>query len=539
MMVRKVSVVVVALVLLGAAPASGALKYRYVGEIKDAATSPTSSYAHFGVATDAQGRIYVTDFSVAPTLKAQIKVYSAYPELKLIRTFGDYGITAGKLAFPFAVTVDPAGRVYVVDFGRQRLLVFSSYDSGNAFLSEFSASGGLPILGAFGATTDSNGNVYTTEIYGNSVRVFSSYPGNAQLGTVGSSGSGSGSYNFPMGVALDAQQNIYVTDYINKRVNIYGPFSAGAGFISSFGGAGTGNGQFLGPAGVALDASGRAHVVDSTSNRVQAFSSRATGSTFITSLGSKGSGSGQFNAPWAVATYSNLVYVADVKNGRIEVLSFGEAPSQSTDLSLMIKERGSGGSGESKIRVCFQCQVTIHGKLKEQDGGDAIGGATLEVQAKSLAVGSSWQVIRTVETDGDGEYSLNYTAPQSRRVRVSYEGDADHDASSATGRVSVEDTSSFRVRKKGGKLIFSGKIRSASYQSTNKRRPGKMVALAFKSADSDWRTFSLLRASSKNGRFRLAYKPRRTGTLFFSAQVVHDFDDAFADGRSRVLQVSL
>ena len=67
--------------------------------------------------------------------------------------------------------------------------------------------------------------------------------------------SGSGTLNFPLGVAVNASTGqVYVTDYMNNRVV---RFAADGTFRTSFGSLGSGNGQFNQPIGIGVNAWGR------------------------------------------------------------------------------------------------------------------------------------------------------------------------------------------------------------------------------------------------------------------------------------------
>jgi tripartite motif-containing protein 71 len=91
-------------------------------------------------------------------------------------------------------------------------------------------------------------------------------------------------------------------------------------FISKWGTSGSEVGQFMGPAGLAVDSNDNIYVTDRDNDRIQIFTSNGT---FIRAIGSQGSEDGQFNRPEGVGVdpYSNtgLVYVGDTGNSRIQV----------------------------------------------------------------------------------------------------------------------------------------------------------------------------------------------------------------------------
>ena len=101
---------------------------------------------------------------------------------------------------------------------------------------------------------------------------------------------------------------------------VYRKFTKDGQFITKWGTSGSEVGQFMGPAGLAVDSDDNIYVTDRDNDRVQIFTSNGT---FITTIGSQGSEDGQFNRVEGVGVdqYSDtgLVYVADTGNSRIQV----------------------------------------------------------------------------------------------------------------------------------------------------------------------------------------------------------------------------
>src|SRR5262249_12169883 len=59
----------------------------------------------------------------------------------------------------------------------------------------------------------------------------------------GNAGSGDGEFNSPIGVAVDANGNVFVADWENQRVQ---KFTNTGAFLAKWGSAGSGDGQFSG-----------------------------------------------------------------------------------------------------------------------------------------------------------------------------------------------------------------------------------------------------------------------------------------------------
>jgi DNA-binding beta-propeller fold protein YncE len=73
----------------------------------------------------------------------------------------------------------------------------------------------------------------------------------------------------PCGLALDSQSNLYITDTVNNRIQV---FNANGKFLKSFGSPGKDDGQFDHPTGLAFDPlNHELYVADALNNRIQRF----------------------------------------------------------------------------------------------------------------------------------------------------------------------------------------------------------------------------------------------------------------------------
>ena len=95
------------------------------------------------------------------------------------------------------------------------------------------------------------------------------------------------------------------------------PASESYELVDEWGSNGSGDGQFLEPYGLAIDKEDNLYVSDaSTNQRIQKFTSEGV---FITKWGNWGSENGEFISPWGIDTDSEgNVYVADMYNDRIQ-----------------------------------------------------------------------------------------------------------------------------------------------------------------------------------------------------------------------------
>ena len=136
------------------------------------------------------------------------------------------------------------------------------------------------------------------------------------LGDFGGYGEGDGKFIRPTSIALDSQQNVYVSDEWLQRISI---FNKKGQFLDKWGTAGSKDGEFNRPSGLAFDKEDHLYLVDSGNNRVQVFTKDGK---FLDKFGNEGSGNGEFNLPWGITIDDHgNVYLADWRNDRIQKFS--------------------------------------------------------------------------------------------------------------------------------------------------------------------------------------------------------------------------
>ena len=129
----------------------------------------------------------------------------------------------------------------------------------------------------------------------------------------GSYGEDDGKFVWPMGITLDRDDNVYVSDEWLNRISI---FTKDGTFLRKWGKPGSGDGELHGPSGMAISNDGTMFLVDSKNHRVQKFT---LDGRYLGQFGSFGNGPGQLNMPWGIALDKDgQVYVADWRNDRIQ-----------------------------------------------------------------------------------------------------------------------------------------------------------------------------------------------------------------------------
>ncbi len=131
---------------------------------------------------------------------------------------------------------------------------------------------------------------------------------------VGEFGIGRGYFDKPVDVVEDRDENIYVVDRGNNRIQV---LDRRGTFVREWGGRGFSPGSFDGPSAIALDpVSGNLFVVDTGNHRIQKFDPYGK---LLMTLGRLGSGPGDFNKPADVAIdRKGNIWVADAGNDRIQ-----------------------------------------------------------------------------------------------------------------------------------------------------------------------------------------------------------------------------
>ena len=132
----------------------------------------------------------------------------------------------------------------------------------------------------------------------------------------GEQGLSVGKFNGPWGVAVNANDEIAVTDQSNHRVQI---FSSEGKFLRSFGKKGDNAGELNNPRGITFHNNGNIFVADSFNHRIQIFSGEGK---FVGSFGEKGNVDSQLDIPSGLSVDSEgNIIVADVGKKLIKIFS--------------------------------------------------------------------------------------------------------------------------------------------------------------------------------------------------------------------------
>ncbi len=293
-----------------------------------------------------------------------------------------------------------------------------------SFVGPFGGDGGPATQANLNAPTDlaldSSGNIFFTDQRNRRVRkispagIITTVAGSGFGGSTGDGGPATdASFDTPVGLAVDAGGNLYISDATSHRVR---RVFAG-GFTQTF--AGTGVADFTGdggaatsaalntPQGLTLDAAGNLYIADARNHRIRKVTPGLTIST-IAGTGTPGFAGddgpavqAQLNFP-AALTFdpAGNLFVADLQNRRVRKIALVGPPALSADMTS----------------VAVGAQITFRvGGTPRQPAVIAYSRANSgagSVQGQTLLLGSDAQVLTSGTVDQSGTFAFRLSVPR-------------------------------------------------------------------------------------------------------------------------------
>lgn len=310
------------------------------------------------------GKIYVCD-----TQNTALTVFDMRKrEVRLIGVSGE-----GKLSKPVDVAIAPDGYKYVADTQRPAIYV---YDPKDRFVRVMGQSDFRPV----GLAIRGN-ELYTTDFKNHRILVFDRRSGDL-LRTIGQPGQGKGELGGPLGIAIDPEGNIYVSEIVNCRIQKFSPDGKS---LKTFGNRGDQPGTFTRPKHIALDGDGNLYVVDTAFQNVQMLDKNFKP---LMAFGGHGNFPGYMDLPAGVAVcdvdvdlFKEFVHPAfDAKrivlvtnqwgDNRLAVYAMGELKPGKTvndiaaSRSIIPQDWAGGGPGGASTKPAVG-PVDIHDKPKD------------------------------------------------------------------------------------------------------------------------------------------------------------------------------
>ena len=214
------------------------------------------------------------------------------------------------LVRPYSVATDSHGRAVIADPGAIGIHIVDFDDQKYKFISH--REGKEPLMTPQCVAVDQQDNIYVTDSEAGKVFVFNA-AGKFQR-VIGSLKGGEGFFKRPTGIAVDSSaQRLYVTDTWRDRIYV---LDLAGHVLETIGKRGQGNGEFNFPTELRLTADGLV-VVDAMNFRVQVLSRDGA---FRYAIGQAGTAAGQLFRPKGTGVDSEgHIYIADAQNRLVQV----------------------------------------------------------------------------------------------------------------------------------------------------------------------------------------------------------------------------
>jgi len=261
----------------------------------------------YGLAVDSKGLLYVADTKVGAIFIFNTETH----DVQLIK----HGVDA-QFSSIFGLAIDDNDQLLVTDGNLHHVLVF---DPNHKLRARFGD--GLLEEPAGIAIDTENRFIYVADTGLDQIVVFDA-DSFKPLRTIGTAGrqhtlTTPGDFSKPTNVAVDQDGNLYVSDTLNNRVEI---FDADGKFIRTFGKNGDGPGDFERPKGIAIDADGHIWVADPMLCQLKVFT--ADGQPLM-AMGGFGLLPGQFQAlTGLVIDKSNRIFTTEQLPGRVQMFRY-------------------------------------------------------------------------------------------------------------------------------------------------------------------------------------------------------------------------
>ena len=246
-----------------------------------------------------QGKLYVCDVG-----KGMVEVFDFEN-----KTFG-YMTQDRRLKSPINIEIDAEGNKYVTDTMGRSIFVF---DQNNVLAAIW----GREEMNMSPVDIAIRGErCYVTDFNSNQVLILNKKTG-AIIDRFGKKGDEEGEFSMVTNIALDKQDNMYVTDMIKGQIL---KFDASGRFAKSFGQAGVNIEEFARPKGIDIDREGRIWVVDTASEVAKIIDPEGQ---LLLFFGMPGGAPGKMNLPAQILVdYDHVKYFSKyaVPGAKIEFL---------------------------------------------------------------------------------------------------------------------------------------------------------------------------------------------------------------------------
>lgn len=238
---------------------------------------------------------------------------------------------------PFGIAVNSAGDYFVGDINNNEIRrvtpagVVTTFAGSTTHGFTDGTGTAAAFYGPSGIAIDANDNLYVVDRLNYSIRkispagVVTTLAGSGSYGSANGTGSAA-SFGSIYGLAVDSQGNVYVGDQSNNQIRKITP----AGVVTTFAGTGSpgaadgaaASATFYSPAGMAVGANDDVYVADTGNHKIRKITQAGVVTT-IAGSGSSGSADGtgaaaSFSSPYGLTVdASGLIYVADTLGNKL------------------------------------------------------------------------------------------------------------------------------------------------------------------------------------------------------------------------------
>ena len=193
----------------------------------------------------------------------------------------------------------------------------------------------------WGVAVNARDEVAVTDSLNHRVQIFNS--DGKYLRCFGRGGDKAAQFNCPRGITFHKNGNVFVADRENHRIQI---FSGDGEYVGMFGGKGSLDSQLSYPAGLSVDSDGNIIVADAGNKLIKIFSPDGK---FLMKIG----GQGSFTHPIHCVQYDRYLIVSDCSEDRIKVFNYNG------NFQCMFGKQG-GGDGKFNNPLCLSVNKSGH-----------------------------------------------------------------------------------------------------------------------------------------------------------------------------------
>lgn len=263
---------------LTSAGISGSLAGNGTLGYNEGAAATAEFYGPSGLVADAQGNVYVADFGNNVIRKiSSTGIVSTYAGNGTGGFSNNTVATSAEFSNPAGVAIDASGNMYVADLGNNVIRKITSAGVVTTFAGTKTAGYVNSTTGTSasfnkpsGVAVDASGNVYVADQGNSAIRKIT--PAGA-VTTIAGGTSQTQLLNFPAGIALDKQGNIFIVDEGGRIIecttnNVLYYLAGSLNVTGLVNGAGA-TALFNNPQGIAVDANNNIYVADQNNNCIR------------------------------------------------------------------------------------------------------------------------------------------------------------------------------------------------------------------------------------------------------------------------------